>query len=108
MKVFFKHNAVYLFLYLLLLAYLACILLNYGKVQIHQYINQYIKYIKYHQAHQIHQIIHHTIACWPCNSWIKPNISRVNDPLKCPDVKCLQSISVENVFQRVKEMIDVQ
>lgn len=42
MKGFFKHNAVYLFLYLLLLAYLACILLNYGKVQIHQYINNYV------------------------------------------------------------------
>ena len=42
MKVFFKHNAVYLFLYLLLLAYLAGILLNHGKVQIHQYINGYV------------------------------------------------------------------
>ena len=42
MKVFLKHNAVYLFLYLLVLAYLAGILLNHGKVQIHQYINSYV------------------------------------------------------------------
>jgi membrane-associated phospholipid phosphatase len=42
MKVFLKHNAAYLFLYFLLLAYLAGILLNHGKVQIHQYINGYV------------------------------------------------------------------
>lgn len=42
MKVFFKHNAIYLFLYLLLLCYLATFLLNTGKVQIHQYINSYV------------------------------------------------------------------
>ena len=42
MKVFFKHNAVYIILYLLLLAYLADILLNHGKVQIHQYINGFV------------------------------------------------------------------
>jgi membrane-associated phospholipid phosphatase len=42
MKGFLKHNAVYFFLYLLLLAYLADILLHHGKVQIHQYINGYV------------------------------------------------------------------
>ena len=39
MKGFLKHNAVYFFAYLLLLVYLAGILLNHGKIQIHQYIN---------------------------------------------------------------------
>jgi membrane-associated phospholipid phosphatase len=42
MKGFLKYNAVYLFLYLLLLAYLAGILVHHGKVQIHQYINGYV------------------------------------------------------------------
>lgn len=42
MKGFLKHNAVYLFLYLLLLVYLAGVLLNHGKVQIHQYVNSYV------------------------------------------------------------------
>lgn len=42
MKRFLKHNAVYIFAYLLLLAYLGNILLNHGKVQIHQFINSYV------------------------------------------------------------------
>jgi len=42
MKVFFKNNCVYILLYIAILAYLGVILLNHGKVQIHQYINAYV------------------------------------------------------------------
>ncbi len=42
MKLFFKHNGIYLTLYFALLAYLASVLLNDGKVQIHQQINTHV------------------------------------------------------------------
>lgn len=30
--------------------------------------------------------------CWPCASYINPNLSRVSDPNSCPDFKCIQQI----------------
>ncbi len=30
--------------------------------------------------------------CWPCASYINPNVSRVSDPNSCPDFKCIQQI----------------
>lgn len=42
MKAFLKHNIVYIFFYLLILVLLANVLLNIGKVQIHQSINVFV------------------------------------------------------------------
>lgn len=47
---------------------------------------------------QIHTVIHRPKACGPCNSWINPNISRVPDPLLCPDQACIREISVDEVY----------
>ena len=42
MKNFLKHNIIYIILYCVLLVYIASVLLNNGKVQIHQHINSYV------------------------------------------------------------------
>ena len=44
-----------------------------------------------------HRILHQTVPCWPCNSYLAPNTSRVKDPLNCPDFRCIRSWSVEAV-----------
>jgi|GEM_PF-355731 ADP-heptose:LPS heptosyltransferase len=45
-----------------------------------------------------HRVISLYLACAPCSAWIKPNTSRVNDPERCPDHKCLQELKAEQVF----------
>lgn len=40
------------------------------------------------------------LPCGPCNSWVKPNTSRVDNPLKCPDFACMQRLNPEEVFQQ--------
>ncbi|PCJ83571.1 MAG: hypothetical protein COA57_11000 [Flavobacteriales bacterium] len=49
-----------------------------------------------------HWIIQQKLDCWPCNSWLNPNTSRVSDPNKCPDFQCIKSISTEEVFEKFK------
>jgi ADP-heptose:LPS heptosyltransferase len=44
-----------------------------------------------------HKVISLNLPCAPCSAWINPNHSRVSDPLKCPDFKCIRDISVEMV-----------
>jgi len=52
----------------------------------------------YHDLNpQRHYMVRQQLDCWPCNSWISPNTSRVNDPNKCPDYNCIRSISVAEV-----------
>ncbi len=53
----------------------------------------------YQQYSDLHAIIHQKISCWPCNSWINPNIIRVDNPLACPDFKCIQKIDLKTVIQ---------
>jgi len=49
-----------------------------------------------------HKIVIDSPACHPCNSWINPNTTRVNDPLSCPDFKCIRQITVEKVALEIK------
>lgn len=46
----------------------------------------------------LHRVLSLQKSCWPCNSWINPNISRVVIPLDCPDHRCLKEISVDQVY----------
>ena len=46
-----------------------------------------------------HAVITAAPECGPCNSWLNPNTSRVSDPLKCPDYRCMKDISVEQVHE---------
>ncbi len=43
--------------------------------------------------------ISNKLSCHPCLSWIQPNASLYNHPLKCPHRNCIQNISPELVFQ---------
>lgn len=45
-----------------------------------------------------HMIAFVSIPCRPCNSWISPNITRVQDPNECPDNECMKKLSPELVF----------
>ena len=56
-----------------------------------------------------HFITYQKMPCWPCNSYLNPNITRVNDPLKCPNYECISTISVEKVvgdFERFIKTIE--
>ncbi len=48
-----------------------------------------------------HKIVSLRLACAPCSVWIHPNISRVKDPLKCPDYKCMRDITVSKVMDEL-------
>lgn len=50
-----------------------------------------------------HKIVTLNLSCSPCSSWINPNKSRVSDPHKCPDFKCIKSISAEVVIKEFDE-----
>lgn len=45
-----------------------------------------------------HTVISSKKSCWPCNSWLNPNTTRVKDPLNCPDQACIREISVDQVY----------
>lgn len=52
-----------------------------------------------------HKVISLNLPCAPCSSWINPNTSRVTNPLKCPDFKCIKGISVEKVISELDNFI---
>jgi ADP-heptose:LPS heptosyltransferase len=53
-----------------------------------------------------HKAIQLNLPCSPCNAWIKPNTSRVTNPLSCPDFKCINSISAQDVIVELKRFVD--
>ncbi|MES2761520.1 MAG: glycosyltransferase family 9 protein [Bacteroidota bacterium] len=54
---------------------------------------------------QKHKIVSMKLACAPCSAWMNPNISRVKDPLKCPDFKCIREITVSKVIDELDAFI---
>jgi len=44
-----------------------------------------------------HKVVMQKLACMPCNAWLKPNIGKTKDPLKCPDFACLKVLSANAV-----------
>ncbi len=61
----------------------------------------------YHPFDSKHVIIHHALACAPCNAWINPNTIRVQNPLDCPDFKCIRAITVTEVVEKIRSTLDV-
>ena len=56
-----------------------------------------------------HKVVSLNLSCAPCSVWIKPNISRVTDPLLCADFKCIRGISVEKVIEELNAfMTDIR
>ncbi|MDP2388312.1 MAG: glycosyltransferase family 9 protein [Bacteroidota bacterium] len=56
-----------------------------------------------------HQIIfNETISCRPCSSWISANITRVNNPMKCPDFICLEGLKPDAVFEKLSVFLSQQ
>ena len=47
------------------------------------------------------------LACAPCHSWIDPNTSRVLRPTDCPDFRCINDISVNQVVKELDSFIKV-
>jgi ADP-heptose:LPS heptosyltransferase len=52
-----------------------------------------------------HKVVSLNLSCAPCSSWIKPNTSRITNPLECPDFKCIKNISVEKVIEELDSFI---
>lgn len=50
-----------------------------------------------------HKTVSLNLNCAPCSSWINPNITRVSNPLNCPDFKCIKTISTETVIKEFNE-----
>lgn len=52
-----------------------------------------------------HKIVSLKLDCAPCSSWLNANTSRVSNPLKCPDFKCIKTISVDQVTLELNAFI---
>ncbi len=48
-----------------------------------------------------HKVVSLNLPCSPCSAWINPNISRVTNPLECPDFKCILDITVRKVTEEL-------
>lgn len=48
-----------------------------------------------------HRTVSLNLSCAPCSAWIGRNTNRVNDPLQCPDFKCMRDLSVEIVTKEL-------
>ncbi len=54
-----------------------------------------------------HKVVSLNLPCAPCSAWINPNTTRVTDPLKCPDFKCIRGISVEFVATELNAFLKI-
>lgn len=52
-----------------------------------------------------HKVVSLNLPCAPCSAWINPNRSRVTDPLKCPDFKCIKELPPEKVTEAFNAFI---
>ena len=59
----------------------------------------------YAWAGKQHHIVSLNLNCAPCSAWINPNTSRVTDPLRCPDFKCIKEIPVTMVKTELDDFI---
>jgi ADP-heptose:LPS heptosyltransferase len=53
-----------------------------------------------------HKVISQNLSCSPCNAWINPNLSRVKNPLACPDFKCIKTMDFEKVRNELADFIE--
>jgi heptosyltransferase-2 len=54
-----------------------------------------------------HKLVSLPLPCAPCSAWLNPNRSRVTDPLKCPDFKCIKELPLEKVTEALNEFLNV-
>jgi len=54
---------------------------------------------------QQHKAISLNLPCAPCSAWMQPNISRVSNPILCPDFKCIKDISIEKVKEELHSFL---
>lgn len=52
-----------------------------------------------------HKVVSLNLPCAPCSAWIGRNTSRVDDPLKCPDFKCIRDMPVEMVTEELNNFL---
>lgn len=52
-----------------------------------------------------HKVVSLYLYCAPCSAWINPNTKRVNDPLTCPDFKCIKDLPIEKVTEELDDFI---
>lgn len=50
-----------------------------------------------------HRVVKQNLTCMPCNAWLRPNVSKTYDPIKCPDFICLHSLSAGKVLEEFAE-----
>jgi ADP-heptose:LPS heptosyltransferase len=46
------------------------------------------------------------LPCQPCYSWIRPNRSLVDNPLKCPDYRCIRDMPVLSVWEAYVRFVE--
>lgn len=46
------------------------------------------------------------VDCRPCNSWLNPNHSRVTQPEKCPDFRCITDLTPIMVINSFNDFVD--
>jgi ADP-heptose:LPS heptosyltransferase len=54
-----------------------------------------------------HKVVTLNLPCAPCSAWIGRNNSRVDDPLKCPDFKCIRDLPVETVKVELDNFVKI-
>jgi ADP-heptose:LPS heptosyltransferase len=54
------------------------------------------------------KVVSLSLSCSPCSAWIGANASRVNDAARCPDHKCMQELSPEQVFREFSNFVKLQ
>ncbi|MGD1845959.1 MAG: glycosyltransferase family 9 protein [Salibacteraceae bacterium] len=62
----------------------------------------------YHRLFGPHHgmIFNPKMDCRPCNSWLTPNQSRVTQPEKCPDFRCLRDLTPIMVINAFNDYVD--
>ena len=53
-----------------------------------------------------HCVVVSKTECSPCNAWLNPNTTRVNNPFDCPDVKCMKNLTPDYVFSEFKSFFN--
>ena len=61
----------------------------------------------YEKFSNLHKCVSLNLACNPCSAWINPNHSKANSPETCPDHACLQQLLPQNVFNQLKQYVNL-
>lgn len=59
----------------------------------------------YQQFSSRHHAVSLKLPCGPCNAWIEPNRTRVDDPNRCPDYRCMKQLFPDIVFEKFQAYV---